>query len=571
MSPQKNTTKPTMQPPESGVTVRMYNPGFGDCLLLAFRAEDDSARYMLIDCGVHHQYPNREERISLIAKDITEATANKLHVVVATHEHTDHLYGFKYGREIFAKTEIEELWLAWTEDLTDPVAKELKQLYGMRIRALKAAVNQLRLENEPLAGALQRVLDYEFPDALAAATGGKAAQLEYLRTKSKKKLQKPEDYRRPEEAPLTLPGVKGVKVYVLGPPKDVDWIKKLQKKSELYPELTAVNEIAAFAAAALAATGTDSLDDEDRQLFRLSRPFEESLEISKDDARRHSGALTNDQRLRILKGLSDGGKYTGELEKVIQGITSSTLSSHLKVLTGSGLVVQEAVRGPYLITMPGRIALNYGRFFRRYYGFLRRREHGPKWRRIDTDWLAAAEQLALDINGKTNNTSLVLAIELTDTRPRKVLLFAADAQVGNWLSWHQLYWLGEGQDGKTVTVADLLRRTVLYKVGHHGSRNATLSWKGLEMMESANLVAMIPVDQKWANNVMRWEHPAEKLVHRLKEKTRGRIIRTDGIPLGDEAPKKPDEATESEWQAFIKQLDWDRSPDKLWIQYTVLG
>ena len=504
MSPQNSTAKPTMQPPESGITVRMYNPGFGDCLLLAFRAKDDSARYMLIDCGVHHQYPNREERMRLLVRDIAKATANHLHVVVATHEHTDHLYGFKYGREIFDDIEIDDLWLAWTEDPTNPIAKQLKQLYGMRIRALTAAVNQLRLANEPLAGALQRVLDFEFPDALTAAAGGKAAQLEYLRTKSIKKLQKPEDYRRPEEAPLTLPGVKGVKVYVLGPPKDVDWIKKLHKESELYPELTAMNELAAFAAATLAAAGTDSLEDEDKQLFRHSRPFGESSEISKDNARRHTGTQIR-------------------------------------------------------------------RFFRRYYGFSRRRGHGPKWRRIDTDWLAAAEQLALDINSKTNNTSLVLAIELTETQPRKVLLFAADAQVGNWLSWHQLFWQGEGQDSEKVTVADLLRRTVLYKVGHHGSRNATLRWKGLEMMENADLVAMIPVDQNWANNEMRWEHPAEKLLDRLKEKTRGRIIRTDDIPSGDELPKKPDEATESEWQTFTRQLDWDRSSNKLWIQYTVLG
>jgi len=41
-----------------------------------------------------------------------------------------------------------------------------------------------------------------------------------LREISLKKLQKPEDYRRPGEPPLTIPGVEGVKVYVLGPPKD---------------------------------------------------------------------------------------------------------------------------------------------------------------------------------------------------------------------------------------------------------------------------------------------------------------------------------------------------------------
>jgi len=37
-------------------------------------------------------------------------------------------------------------------------------------------------------------------------------------------------------------------------------------------------------------------------------------------------------------------------------ITTSTLSSHLNVLEEAGLVVQEKVRGRYLITMPGRAA-----------------------------------------------------------------------------------------------------------------------------------------------------------------------------------------------------------------------
>jgi beta-lactamase superfamily II metal-dependent hydrolase len=134
-----------------------------------------------------------------------------------------------------------------------------------------------------------------------------------------------------------------------------------------------------------------------------------------------------------------------------------------------------------------------------------------------------------------------------------------------------LSWPGEGPNGETVTGPDLLRRTVLYKVGHHGSHNATLREKGLEMMEAPDLVAMIPVDEDWAHERKpnKWEHPAEKLLARLKEKARGRIIRTDQIPTGDQKPRKPSQASQSEWRAFIKQLDWDRGPNQLWIQYTV--
>jgi hypothetical protein len=70
------------------------------------------------------------------------------------------------------------------------------------------------------------------------------------------------------------------------------------------------------------------------------------------------------------------------------------------------------------------------------------------------------------LDSSTNNTSLVLAIELRESG--KVLLFAADAQVGNWLAWQDLQFA----DGKEVAVtnADLLARTVFHKVGHHGSQ-----------------------------------------------------------------------------------------------------
>ena len=92
----------------------------------------------------------------------------------------------------------------------------------------------------------------------------------------------------------------------------------------------------------------------------------------------------------------------------------------------------------------------------------------------------ACADLALQLDSLTNNTSLALAIErIADGR---VLLFPADAQQGNWLSWHKLEWQRErrrrGGRPATVTAADLLDRTVFYKVGHHGSHNATAKRRG---------------------------------------------------------------------------------------------
>ena len=150
---------------------------------------------------------------------------------------------------------------------------------------------------------------------------------------------------------------------------------------------------------------------------------------------------------------------------------------------------------------------------------------GAQWRRIDADWLGAVSELALAMQSATNNTSLVLAFEFDDG---DVLLFAGDAQVGNWLSWQDRRWT---IDGREVTGPELLARTMFYKVGHHGSHNATLKEKGLEMMERLKTAA-IPVDQIVAKK-MRWgAMPLTTLVEELTKKTNGRTFRTDVSPHG---------------------------------------
>jgi hypothetical protein len=170
-------------------------------------------------------------------------------------------------------------------------------------------------------------------------------------------------------------------------------------------------------------------------------------------------------------------------------------------------------------------------FFQKHYGFDSTGKDA--WRRIDDDWLSAAGNLALNLDTYTNNTCLAFAIEFISSG--KVLLFPGDAQFSNWFSWQKLTWEvpdGPGQK-KQIKMPDLLKRTVFYKVGHHGSHNATLRKSGLEMMTSANLMAMIPVDrakaksQTSASNPNGWEMPEKNLFDRLKEKTSGRIVLAD--------------------------------------------
>jgi hypothetical protein len=151
---------------------------------------------------------------------------------------------------------------------------------------------------------------------------------------------------------------------------------------------------------------------------------------------------------------------------------------------------------------------------------------GQEWRRIDLAWLDGALDLALRLDSDTNNSSLALAIELEGG---DVLLMAADAQVGNWLSWHDLAFDGSG--GR-VTGSDLLARTVLYKVGHHGSHNATLRAMGLERM-GALRTALVPVDAEVAR-ARNWTRiPLPDLLSALDTATGGRVLRADMPPPSD--------------------------------------
>ena len=170
--------------------------------------------------------------------------------------------------------------------------------------------------------------------------------------------------------------------------------------------------------------------------------------------------------------------------------------------------------------IPLNVAEQMPFFQQHYWGDVEGAEKSQAWRRIETDWLDSSETLALQLDSATNNTCLVLALELGNG---DVLLFAADAQVGNWLSWHDLKW---NVDGKEVTGPDLLERTIFYKVGHHGSHNATLRELGLEKMTSLKL-AFVPVDRKMAVK-KRWNAmPLNSLMKRLGEKTKECVVRID--------------------------------------------
>lgn len=242
-----------------------------------------------------------------------------------------------------------------------------------------------------------------------------------------------------------------------------------------------------------------------------------------------------------------------------------------------GLSFGAAARGPAAGTRPAPFgtrhcvpldeALAGDAFFRSRYGRVGDGEDDSDgieapddaaWRRIGDEWLFSAESLALALNKGINNTSLVLALELPASR--KVLLFVGDAQRGNWISWADCRWT---EGGETVTARDLLGRTVLYKVGHHGSHNATLDGAAADdhpnlawMAQGAfagEFTAMITAVNEWAvnSNDPPWYHPLPSIRAALLKKAQGRVFQTDVA-----RPERPKDVPEETWKAFTGRADF---------------
>lgn len=155
------------------------------------------------------------------------------------------------------------------------------------------------------------------------------------------------------------------------------------------------------------------------------------------------------------------------------------------------------------------------------------------YRRVDSDWLSGSADLALRAGDYTNNISLVLAFEMPTSK--RILLFPGDAQVGNWLSWHSIGdWRGDVSEPK-LKASDLLNRVLFYKAGHHGSHNATVKQKGLELMakgpkgEDLELVSYVPVSVPVAHDVMSYcPMPFYPIMKRLQQRTRGEVYLGNG-------------------------------------------
>jgi hypothetical protein len=462
----------------------MYRQGLGDCFLITFNREGQAV-HMLIDCGSLGA-TTTGVKVSQVVNDICETTNGHLHLLVATHEHKDHINAFYDQKDTMKqRLKVDHVWLAWTEDPEDQLAKQIAKPRDLAVtltHAAKALARAREARTAELGRALGDILGFAGdPAALGADKFAETVDeaMDFIREGFPSART---EFHKPGVAPMEPDWIPGFRFYVLGPPYSEKALQNTGEKgsSELY-SLAAHLESAAIRAAGI---------QQESKETEKEMPFDPRFRLQEEDPL---------------------------LASFVEGYNDKKNS----------------------------------------------------WRRIDHDWLHSAADLALQLDNLTNNTSLALAIERISDR--KVFLFPADAQEGNWLSWHepQMKWqVKDGDRVREVTAKDLLERTVFYKVGHHGSHNATARARGLELMKRRNeLIAFIPVDRAVAltrNPKQSWKMPSRPLYRRLLQKCQGRVLRSDiGWAADSKAAANREVEREFDGMADAQRwASWKKAQDK---------
>jgi len=344
----------------SSLTLRVYKVGFGDCILLSFRyAAGD--RHVLIDFGSSGAEESMSALLVRVAEDIREQCGGKLHAVVATHRHKDHISGFATRKnrrgpgDVIASLKPDAVIQPWTEDpdaqpdATRPTAVSqagkafVASLHNMHAVA-EAVLLEIRRRRSSFGPTLLRQLAFLGEENIANRSA-----VENLQSMGQNRFYV--HFDSPSGLEEVLPGVR---VKVLGPPT-------LEQSSTIREQR--------------------ARDEE--EFWHLQALARESIGGGADP---------------LFPGAST---YTG-----------AALPPHTRWFVRR----MEAIRGDQML------------------------------------------EIVRTLDRAMNNTSVILLFQAG----RKKLLFSGDAQIENWS-----YALSK------ASVRNLLRGVDLYKVGHHGSLNAT--------------------------------------------------------------------------------------------------
>lgn len=194
--------------------MRMYDVGFGDCLLVTVAGSGPPWR-MLVDCGVHSHgvgaHTVREVVDDVLRTAEQRGEPPRLDVVVATHRHRDHIIGFDDER--WDAVDVGEVWLPWTEDPEDADATTMRFELD---RLAQSVAHRLRADEGATAFALNSLTNDAAMDTLRRGFAGEPRR-RFLRAQS---------------APVEVAGLRGARLHVLGPPEDRSTLRRMDPPSD---------------------------------------------------------------------------------------------------------------------------------------------------------------------------------------------------------------------------------------------------------------------------------------------------------------------------------------------------
>lgn len=290
--------------PIDKVTIHMYRMGTGDCFALMFMKGNDVSFKMLVDCGC---WSGSKSKLTPYLKQLKRDLDNHVDVLVVTHEHKDHVLGFERGKELFIHDEfqVDRIWMGWTEKDGDAKIEKWKRDYGEKKRALAAAAEYLRL-----AAATQQFKEQfqdarheaellarrqGFAEALTGfaelhATEGYKGSLAGMAVVKDDIADDNISYLKPGDLIEDLPGLEGVRIFVLGPPKLYEEVKQEHgEEGESYEHNTQLDDTDLFARA------LNSLAD---PASTLPSPFDESY--TSTDARHRAAYNRKEEAWRRI-------------------------------------------------------------------------------------------------------------------------------------------------------------------------------------------------------------------------------------------------------------------------------
>lgn len=248
--------------------IRMYKLGTGDCFGIKFYDKKGLSFKLMIDCGT---WQGKEEFLTPFLSDLLDWFENEVDLLVITHEHKDHVYGFEACEQLFSGNfTAKEVWMAWTENDSDPTIQDWMKRYGQKKKALAKATDRIKdfVEDEfnnlkydhdrnydqivesrkNFSKKLSDLVDLQFSIEGKTYVGNLKGMKVVKEMIAKGNLV----FKEPGTIIQDLEGLPGVNIYVLGPPKSWASIKKENGgEGESYRHNKEIFKSDAFAAAIL--------------------------------------------------------------------------------------------------------------------------------------------------------------------------------------------------------------------------------------------------------------------------------------------------------------------------------